>query len=285
MSRKHPYQGMIASIATMHGKEKIMSPILDRWLGITLFRCDSVDTDRFGTFTGEIPRIDTMLETARKKAKESVRHSGCAIGLGSEGSFGPDPYMPFLASGTEVILLHDALKDHDIYVQRRTQTNYDYIVIRPGEDLSPFLHRIGFPSHAIIIRPEGSNDHSVMIKGVADPNSVHDSIRTMAHRSTTGRAVVQTDMRAHLNPTRMNAIGLVTKHLVLRIMRLCPACGSPGFGRSDVERGLPCSACGTPTAQIRADVYSCHRCAYSEHRHIRSGSFRADPRFCAYCNP
>lgn len=285
MSSKHPYLGMSASIATKHGKEKVMSPIFHRWLGMQLYRCISVDTDQFGTFTGEIPRIDTMLETARKKAREAVRQSGCAIGLGSEGSFGPDPYMPFLASGAEAILLYDSLMDHEIYVQRRTRTNFDHIIIRPDEDPSTFLQRVGFPNHAIIIKPERTDEPYDMIKGLTDPKSLHDNIRSMARRSRTGRALIQTDMRAHLNPTRMSAIGIVTKHLVLRIMRLCPGCGLPGYGQSDVERGIPCAACGIPTSLTKADVYSCRRCGFSELRHIRSESLRADPRYCVCCNP
>lgn len=262
-----------------------MSSIFHRKLGIQLYRCESVDTDKFGTFTGEIARNDTMLETARKKAREAVRQSGCTIGLGSEGSFGPDPYIPFLASGTEAILFYDSSMDHEIYVQRRTKTNFNHIIIRPDEDPTSFLQRVGFPYHAIIIKPERTDDPLDMIKGFTDPKSLHDNIRSMACRSSTGRALIQTDMRAHLNPTRMSAIGLVTKHLVLRIMRLCPDCGSPGFGQSDVERGIPCAACGMPTSQTKADVYTCRRCGFSELRHIRSESIRADPRYCVYCNP
>lgn len=262
-----------------------MAPILHRWLGMNLYRCATVDTDQFGAFTGEIQRVGTMLDTARRKAREAVRHSGCVFGVGSEGAFGPDPSAPFLAAGIEVVLLYHASTDHEIYVQRRTHTNYDHILIGPDEDPSFFLNRIGFPGHALVVRPEDSNDPDDMIKGFKDPQLLGKKIRELANRSSTGRVLIQTDMRAHVNPTRMRSIASVTKHLALRIMRLCPGCGTPGFGPVNVIRGLPCSACGAPTSLIRAEIHGCHQCAYTINRCIRSTSLRADPRYCQYCNP
>lgn len=285
MSRKHPYYGKRAALATIHNKETIMAPILERWLGVHLLRADHVDTDSLGTFTGEIPRIGTMLETARKKAKEAVRDSGCSIGLGSEGSFGPDPDMPFLASGSEIVLLYDASADHEIFIHKRTRTNYDHISLHPNQDPSNFLTRIGFPAHAVVIKPESGTDQNEMIKGINDVSSLHNYIQYMASRSTTGRAIIQTDMRAHLNPTRMKSIGFITKLLALRARRLCPECGLPGFGQVDVRRGLPCADCTAPTSLTLAVTYACHACSYRLDRHVRPPSYRADPRYCSYCNP
>lgn len=262
-----------------------MTPILQKCLGIKLYRCDKINTDIYGTFTGEIPRIDSMLATARIKAKEAVLRSNCAIGIGSEGAFGPDPHFPFIASGVEIILLYHKKTDHEIYVQKKTQTNYSYLIIRPDEDPSFFLAKIGFPSHAVIIRPEDSTNTSDYIKGVNDPKLLFDSIRYLSRRSKTGRVFIQTDMRAHFNPTRLSMISKLTKHLALRVLRLCPLCGFPGFGKMDVLRGLPCSECGTLTSSIKADVYTCQRCYYTLTRHVRSDSFQVDPKFCHYCNP
>lgn len=285
ISQRHPYDGMSAAIATMHGKESVIAPILHRWPGIQLIRCDTINTDLFGTFTGEHPRIGTMLDAAQRKAKEAVRRSGCTIGVGSEGAFGPDPSAPFMASGTEMILLYHAPTDHEIYVCRRTRTNYDHIVIGPDEDPGLFLKRIGFPGHALVIKPEASSHPEDVIKGLTDPNLLSDQMREMARRSKTGRVLVQTDMRAHLNPTRMRSIGLVAKYLALRLMRLCPDCGVPGFGPTNVIRGLPCAACGAPTSRIKAETYTCHKCSFTLNRRIRSGTSRADPVYCNYCNP
>lgn len=285
MELRHPYQGCRAAIATMHGKEAVIAPILRRWLGINLVCADNIDTDAFGTFTGEVPRTGTMLETARKKALAAIESSGCRIGIGSEGSFGPDPDVPFLASGSEIVLLYDADQDHEIHIYRKTRTNFDHLVLHPDQDPTDFLKRIGFPGHAIIIKPEDSADPYVSVKGLRDPGSVREHIRRMAGRSTTGHAIIQTDMRAHQNPTRMKSIGLVTKRLALRARRLCPVCGLPGFGPVDVVRGLACAECATPTSIIKAVIYSCRGCSCRLLRHQRPESSRADPRYCQQCNP
>lgn len=269
----------------MHGKEIVMAPILRRWLGINLVCAEQVDTDAFGTFTGEVPRTGTMLETARKKAKAAIAATGCPIGLGSEGSFGPDPDVPFLASGSEIILLYDAYRDHEIYVHRKTRTNFDHIAVHPDQDPTSFLLRIGFPGHAIIIRPESCNEPRDVIKGLRDSASVKGQIKIMAGLSATGRAIVQTDMRAHLNPTRMKSIGSIARRLALRVRRLCPRCGLPGFGPVDVVRGLACADCATPTSRIKAVIYSCRGCSHRLLRHERPVSHLADPRHCPHCNP
>ncbi len=285
MTSGHPYCGSSASIATMHGKEIVMAPILYHWLGVHLVCAEQVNTDVFGTFTGEIPRTGTMLETARKKAQAAIDATGCPIGLGSEGSFGPDPDVPFLASGSEIILLYDAYRDHEIYIHRKTKTNFDHIAIHPDQDLTRFLLRIGFPVHAVIIRPEACNEPRDVIKGLRDPDAVRAQIKIMAARSATGRAIVQTDMRAHLNPTRMKSIGSIARRLALRVRRLCPCCGLPGFGPVDVVRGLACADCATPTSLIKAVIYSCRGCSHRLVRHERPMTHLADPRYCPNCNP
>lgn len=269
----------------MHGKETIMAPILHKWLGINLVRAGHVDTDAFGTFTGEIPRAGTMLEAARKKAKAAIDQTGCPLGVGSEGAFGPDPEMPFLASGSEIVLLYDARKDHEIYIHRKTITNFDHLVIHPDQDPAGFLRRTGFPGHAVIIKPEAGAEAHDIVKGLRDWALVAEQIKIMAGRSSTGRAIIQTDMRAHYNPIRMKSIGLVTRRLALRARRLCPSCGLPGFGPVDVIRGLACAACAAPTPLIKAVIYSCRGCSCRMLRHARPHSYYADPRYCSQCNP
>lgn len=285
MASSHPYLGFKAAIATMHGKEAVMAPIFHHWLGINLVRAENINTDLFGTFAGEIPRQGTMLETARKKAIAAIESSGCRIGIGSEGSFGPDPNIPFLASGSEIVLLYDAHRDHEIYIHRKTVTNFDHLVIHPDQDPTGFLTRVGFPDHAIVLKPEDSVDPDAIVKGIRDPELINEHIRLMAGRSATGRAIIQTDMRAHHNPTRMKSIRLISKRLALRVRRLCPGCGLPGFGPVDVVRGLGCADCEAPTPMIKAVVYSCRGCSCRLLRHKRPENYRADPRHCLHCNP
>lgn len=69
----HPYSHCIPALATMHGKEKAIAPAFKRHLGMSVLPCDFIDTDAFGTFTGEIVRQATPLETAIAKAKLGSR--------------------------------------------------------------------------------------------------------------------------------------------------------------------------------------------------------------------
>jgi hypothetical protein len=281
----HPYQGRRAAIATMHGKERVIGEALSRRPGLRVELAADVDTDRLGTFTGEIGRVGSMLDAARAKARLAMARTGATIGLGSEGAFGPHPVVPFLASGVEVIVLIDDASGQEIVAQRRTRTNYDSIEARPGDDLSAFLSRILFPSHAVIVRPEQGADAFNVIKGVSDWRLVDAAVSKMAAVSDTGRAFVQTDMRAHVNPTRMTSIGFVARALALRAARLCPACAAPGFGVEDVLRGLPCEECGAPTRLVRAELHRCRLCGFETTKRERPASMRAEATWCDQCNP
>ena len=285
MARPHPYNRLRAAIATMHGKERVLGPIMARCFDIRLERAEGVDTDALGTFTGEIARAGNMLEAARAKARLAIERSGAPIGIGSEGAFGPHPHVPIIASGLELLVLREARSDREIVAHRRTRTNFDSVVASPQTDLAPFLNRIGFPAHAVIVKPEACDDRFVVIKGIMETVTVKEAVASMAERSSTGRALVQTDMRAHVNPTRMTAIRVAAKALALRLARLCPRCDAPGFGLVELERGLPCRDCGRPTQLLRAEVHGCNDCGHRQKKRERHETARADPIWCDACNP
>lgn len=72
MKRKFPsiqsyFQGRTAVIANKHKKEQVIAPILEKELGIKIIVPKDIDTDKFGTFTRDIPRKGIQLYTARKK--------------------------------------------------------------------------------------------------------------------------------------------------------------------------------------------------------------------------
>ena len=281
----HPYAGQHAAIATMHGKETVIAPILEQAFGMRLTVASGINTDALGTFSGEIAREGTMLDAARAKAQLALARTKAQFGLGSEGAFGPDPLVPFLASGLEILLLLERKSGHEIVVHRRTPTNFDHAIVAPGDDLAPFLNRIGFPEHAVIVRPEHHDDGKLVAKGLTELEAVERAVADMAGQSQSGKALVQTDMRAHLNPTRMKGIKRTARWLALNIARLCPACGVPGFGLVDVERGIPCSLCALPTRLIRAEIHGCKACHHHLKKRIRDGTLRADATWCDNCNP
>jgi hypothetical protein len=50
------FKGRKLIIATKHKKEIVIAPILEKGLGVKCFTDETFDTDRLGTFTGEIER-------------------------------------------------------------------------------------------------------------------------------------------------------------------------------------------------------------------------------------
>lgn len=266
----------------MHGKDCAIAPALCYAFNMSITTAPGIDTDALGTFTGEIERKGTMIDAARTKAMLAIQRTGAPLGIGSEGSFGPDPHLPFVASGLEVLLLHEAATGHEVIVSRRTRTNYDHLTVGPNDDIDEFLERVGFPAHALVVQQE-QLPRRYIAKGLRTRHDLEEALENAW--AVTGRAVITTDMRAHLNPTRMNAIGRTARWLALKVARCCADCGKPGFGLVDVERGLPCRDCGSPTRLIRAEIHGCESCGHRLARRGRASETKSDPVWCAVCNP
>ena len=62
-----PYNGARIALGTMHAKERALAKPFARILGAELVVPHDIDTDAYGTFTGETPRAGTMLDAARAK--------------------------------------------------------------------------------------------------------------------------------------------------------------------------------------------------------------------------
>lgn len=183
------------------------------------------------------------------------------------------------------MVLFDAKTNHEVVVQKRFQTNYDSIIIKVDQDKSSFLKRIGFPDHAVIVRPEQGDVGVGVFKGITDINQLDLAIRDASLCSNTGSVIIQTDMRAHLNPTRMKSIKYLTKRLALRVVRLCPVCRMPGFGFIKALQGLPCQDCNLPTRIKRAELHGCVACGHQTVCRERSAFTRAEAVWCDVCNP
>jgi len=54
------FKGRSVVIATRHRKEAVIAPMLERGLGVHCLVSHDLDTDRFGTFSGEIARQDDL---------------------------------------------------------------------------------------------------------------------------------------------------------------------------------------------------------------------------------
>lgn len=279
--------GQRAVIATMHGKERVIAPILVHSLGLSLEVPTNFDTDRFGTFTGEIERTGSQLDAARAKIQAAFDHIPDArVAVASEGSFGPDPVIPFLGLGRELVLLVDResgleLTGHDATLE----TNYAHTIVHDLAAALAFAERVHFPDHAVIVmgcRGDQPAPDIALHKGIVRTDQLERTVQDVL--ALAGVAFVETDMRAHLNPTRMRAIGRATADLVRRFQSRCPVCARPGFDVTERVPGLPCEWCGAPTRLVKTEVLSCADCGHHTERPAMDPA-TADPGQCAFCNP
>ena len=277
-----PYAGASFALLTKHAKEQTIVPRLARALGANVSVINTFDTDTLGTFTREVPRFGSQLDAARKKAELAIELSGCPLGLGSEGSFTPGPF----GLGTfnlEVITLVDRERGLEITGAIRETGHQASGTLETWEPLADFAQKIKFPSHALVLRPNDENDPRIH-KDLTDWEKLRTAFEGCRALSKSGAVFVESDLRAHRNPTRMRNIGAACEDLIVRMLRFCPSCESPGFGLARLESGLPCSWCGTPTNDWKAEEFRCVACIHTESR-PRQNLAAADPGQCPLCNP
>ena len=148
-----------------------------------------------------------------------------------------------------------------------------------------FAEAAKFPEHGLVVL--GAQDEKpapalALFKKIDDAAELEAAVSKVI--GICGSAFVETDMRAHRNPTRMTAIGRAASDLVRRNNSLCPVCQWPGYDVTEQIKGLPCSLCGEPTDVIRAEILSCRKCTHREERAVAVRD-QADPGQCAQCNP
>lgn len=279
------FAGRSLVIATMHGKEKVIIPAVEKSLGVRCRVAAGIDTDCFGTFTGEIPRQGSPLETARRKISAALHATGASLGIASEGSFGPHPGIPFIAADTELLLLAD--RDHGLELAAQEispDTNYGRKVCHSIEEVEAFALGALFPSHALILHSGCDfSGKSSITKGITQAAQLREIASAILDKH--GQVTVETDMRAFHNPSRMKVIAKVTETLLHKLTSLCPECGWPGFTPKESIPGLPCGWCGTPTSLPLAFITRCDKCSYAEEQRYPTGTTKSDPAHCDQCNP
>ncbi|MBV1728251.1 MAG: 5-(carboxyamino)imidazole ribonucleotide synthase [Eubacteriales bacterium] len=280
------YNGCAAVLSTKHGKEVVVGPPLRAILGLAVQVPAGLDTDILGTFTGEVERVGSPLDIAIRKTRMGMDATGLSLGLASEGSFGPDPRAPFIPLHHELLVFVDDRLQTQVAEQSVTnRTNYDNTTAASLAELSDFLDRAGFPSHAVVVRPSAGPESGPLYKGLRTVEALQAALRDCASASPDGLAWVGTDMRAHMNPSRLAIIRRLAFRLGSRLLRVCPLCGTPGWGVVDVIKGLPCEECGHPTGLVSELVAACPRCAHRVNRARYDGRRAASAGDCPYCNP
>ena len=276
------YKGRRLVIATMHQKEVVITPILEKELGVECFVPDNFDTDMLGTFTGETPRVLSQIETVRQKCLLAMKQTNCDLGVASEGSFGSHPTLFFVPADDEFLIFIDKKNDIEIVARKlSTETNFSGQQINSEEELLEFSKKIKFPSHRIILKLQESNQ-GLVYKDFLNWNELKSTYHSI---NKNGVVMAETDMRAMNNPTRMSVISIATEELLKKIVSLCPICNHPGFSITESKTGLPCESCQFPTNSTLAFISQCQKCNHTSEELYPHGKKQEEPMYCNFCNP
>ena len=277
------FENRMVVVATKHGKESVIAPLLKTHFQLKCVLPPEFDTDVFGTFSGEVERPGDPLTTLRKKCLGALQISGADLVVGSEGSFGIHPVYGFGYAGIELMMLLDSRNNIEITAGLiSTETNFAGADIEKPGQLLDFAERIGFPSHALILR-NVQNGSDALVKGIQSQDELLKTYHDIQNRF--GSVYAETDMRAMHNPTRMKSIAKLTEKLIEKMKSECPRCTTPGFDITDRITGLPCSECGTPTRSTLSHVYCCSHCGFTTEKMHPAGKQFEDAGLCDRCNP
>ncbi len=281
------YHGACIILPTQHAKSIAIAPPFWEMLGASMLEY-GLDTDRLGTFSGEIERTGTALECARRKCEWAFERLGDKVEycIASEGSFGPHPFIPLLPCNHEILYFIDRKRGFHLHMAHLTEkTNYQMKAVTSWDELQQFAHAVQFPSHALILRPHSREHAALIFKGIITLDALEHAFTECHKASTNGTVWVETDMRAHQNPSRMAAIGELAKQFAQRLATPCPHCAAAGWGKRNAVQGLPCEACDEPTHMIAHEIYGCTLCPHTE-QHPRTDGLKTAPQMqCNRCNP
>ena len=265
-------------VASKHEKVKAIKPLFDVKFDSTFLSCN-IDTDQLGTFSGEIERILTPYEAAIEKCRMAFNETDADYAIASEGSFGPHPTLFFVPADEEFMLFMS--RDEQLIIWAKhisTETNYNQIDTPSTEQLTEFLEKIQFPSHKVLFKSKTKIE-----KGIDDINILNELIQECKHQNESFQ--IETDMRAHNNPTRMKVIEETTYKLLEKLNSFCPSCNTPGFSVQEIVKGLPCAQCGLKTESTLKYIKICTSCNHNEDILYPRGIKTEDPMYCAFCNP
>lgn len=270
-------------IGTKHGKQQVIAPVIERALRVDCVVAADIDTDIFGTFTGEVERTADPLTTVRNKCLYTIKQTGYDLAIASEGSFGAHPSIPFLPANEEWLMLIDRKNSIEIFAREiSTDTNFNHSVCTGLRQVKEFAEQVGFPTHGLILKP-GEGVVTDMVKGIVTYKVLEAQCTRMLEKY--GEVFVETDMRALYNPKRMAVIGNAAKKLAAKVLSLCPLCSRPGFDVISYKNGLPCELCSAPTRSILSYTYGCTGCGYQKEVLFPHNREYESAGYCDVCNP
>ncbi|MFM7643723.1 MAG: DUF6671 family protein [Sphingomonadales bacterium] len=263
-------------ISSKHHKDKLLAPLF-KPLGTQLYVDPTFDTDLFGTFCGEIPRKEGPKTTVREKCLAGMSKMGVLQGLASEGSFGPHPQLPFLNMNEEWLVYIDLDKSIEIYGHASSLSiTFQQLHYSETQNLKPFLEQINFGSQGLQLKDAKTN--TIIQKGI----TTREALFPLLEKNP--QWLLETDLRAHLNPKRQQNILAAAQNLIARSQSLCPNCEAPDFWMRAYSGQLPCCMCRQETQSYQFMHYTCRRCNH-EYLETRKDKSCEDPQFCPQCNP
>jgi hypothetical protein len=262
-------------LSSKHLKEQILQPLFEAH-GVELFVPLGFDTDQFGTFCGITPRIEGPRQTVKEKCLAGMAFANKRQGLASEGSFGPHPASPFLSINEEWLIYIDLDQNLEIYGHSVSMDLCHQQLDYRSLQLRQFLTRIQFGAQGLVLKD--ANSGAVIAKGLTN----EDELLQLLQKHP--QWILETDLRAHMNPKRQQTIAAAGKDLLQRMSSYCPKCAAPDF--SVVERGgqLPCSWCKQPTQTHALLTFYCAHCRFQSIEN-RKDLMAEDPQYCQHCNP
>ena len=266
LDNKNLFFNRKALIITKHAKQQVIAPILNEELGLHVSVATKVDTDEFGTFSGEVERPDTQYNTAKLKILKAFKlYPKAEIAIASEGAFAPHPDSSFIPLNTEIILLIDRKNHLEISAKYLSlSVNVKEETISTMEEGWAFARVIGFPETGVILKTTDKNNKPVVVKDATTNAALENALRSLLQDSMDGKVTMQTDMRAHHNPVRMENIRLATIELLKKIQSVCTKCNTPGFDIKVLIKGLPCSICNSRTQSTLSHIYECKKCKHQQ---------------------
>ena len=279
MSR-HPYAGAQIAFATMHGKEHLARPPFGDTLGADVVAPEGLDTDQFGTFSGEIPRNLSPGAAARVKARLGMTMAGTPYGLASEGSFSSG--LGFLVEHHEVLIFIDDIRGLELVEGTITTSP-----LPPGKTITTvdaaltYATAIGYPEQGLVL--QGGATGEVIHKDLNTIEALSHATLQLLRHTPERSVIISPDYRAHRCSSRADVITSLAQKMARRLDTPCSRCFTPGFGQISIERGLLCSECGQPTHVIAADILGCGLCPHTV-RAPRTNRV-ASPQWCDACNP
>ncbi len=277
------YQHQQFVIATKHYKSIALAPVFSKRLAAKMIEFH-VDTDQLGTFSGELERTLTPLQAARQKCLWALEKTDTDLAIGSEGSFGPHPDMPYINANHEILYLMDRKNNIELHVSSiSTDIHYFSEIVSSLDELYQFAEQTRFPTFGLMMCPYPKQPSQKFFKGITSFAKLKSHFEQAMALSPTQQVWVESELRAHLNPKRMKHIEQLAHQLVDRLLSLCPHCNTPGWGKSEALIGLPCEQCGSATHQSKGEIYRCIKCHYQQLNECDEPY--AEAAFCPSCNP